>query len=52
MPEFKSQTDKTLQAKLKSSIQQIFWNKRAVIAGRTTELEVFTHHVGNNWKLI
>src|SRR5690606_3606351 len=48
MAEVKSGTDKEKKEKLPSSIQQVFWTRRAAFAGSKSTLEVYTHYVGNN----
>lgn len=48
MAESKSSTDKVKQEKLSSSIQQVYWNRRAAFAGSKTVVELLTHYVGNN----
>lgn len=51
MAESKSNTDKIKKEKLPSSIQQVFWNKRAAFAGSKAVVELYTHYVGNNSKV-
>lgn len=51
MAEVKSSTDEVKKEKLPSSIQQVFWARRAAFAGSKTALEVYTHYVGNNSKI-
>jgi hypothetical protein len=51
MSETKSNTDKAKQEKLPSSIQQVYWSRRAAFAGSKAVVEVLTHYVGNNSKV-
>ena len=51
MAETKSNTDKAKQEKLPSSIQQVYWSRRAAFAGSKAVVEVLTHYVGNNSKV-
>jgi len=48
MPEHQGQTSQVKKVKLESSIQQVYWTRRAAAPGGTVGLEVFTHYVGNN----
>jgi hypothetical protein len=48
MNEHQSQTGQIKKIKLESSIQQVYWTRRAAAPGGTIGLEVFTHYVGNN----
>jgi hypothetical protein len=51
MSETKSGTDKAKQEKLPSSVQQVYWSRRAAFAGSKAVVEVLTHYVGNNSKI-
>ncbi len=51
MAEVKGNTDKVKSEKLTSSIQQVYWNRRAAFAGSNAVVEVLTNYVGNNSKI-
>lgn len=48
MAEYSGQTDQPKKVKLESSIQQVYWTRRAASPGGDIGLEVFTHYVGND----
>jgi len=48
MAEIKENTDKIKKEKLPSSIQQVFFSRRAAFAGSKVQVEAHTHYVGNN----
>jgi hypothetical protein len=48
LAEVKENTDKIKKEKLPSSIQQVFFSRRAAFAGSKVQVEVQTHYVGNN----
>lgn len=51
MAEHSGKTGEVKKIKLESSIQQVYWTRRAACAGGNIGLEVFTHYVGNNAEL-
>ncbi len=48
MAEHSGKTGEVKKVKLESSIQQVYWTRRAAAPGGSVGLEVFTHYVGNN----